>query len=363
MNNIKTIFKNYSNRYLLVILILVVLCPIIILSYSAFVFNTSDYRASEMMIGNLLYSMEIDNEATSSVVVPKNSSKEVIIKVTNLNSISNKYKLIYETINNVVVNYASDENEPVKGSISTIRTFSIAITNNNSSSVTINFNITGGYNQNDVDDINILTGYTEVENTYVKYDMKLLSLYVDDVLVSSLDSTKKYYLKNSICYDEAGNVLSGVNATWNSQTNTASISQITQTTKCKLYLSTFTSQMQAWQYWVSLSGINYSSYASLNAFMGDATALTTVSNSTQSMQYLITNSTLISEIKATSNYLVNFKIILDGTGITDVEKYNAGLPVYLYNYGKVNYDVAGYITGTHVAAEFGKVSGLRECDT
>ena len=45
MNNIKTIFKNYSNRYLLVILILVVLCPIIILSYSA---ETNEYINSNL---------------------------------------------------------------------------------------------------------------------------------------------------------------------------------------------------------------------------------------------------------------------------------------------------------------------------
>ena len=75
MNNM---FKQLSNKYLLVSLLIVLCCPILIVSYSSFIKTTNNYKSNEMMIGNLLYSMKIDDISTSNVVVPANGEKETV---------------------------------------------------------------------------------------------------------------------------------------------------------------------------------------------------------------------------------------------------------------------------------------------
>ena len=53
-------FNRFAKKNILVIIMLIFLCPILGYSYSTFVFDTDDYRASEMFIGNLLYSIKVD---------------------------------------------------------------------------------------------------------------------------------------------------------------------------------------------------------------------------------------------------------------------------------------------------------------
>ena len=68
MKNIGYIFKQKSNKYLLVSLLITFLCPILVFSYSNFIKTTENYKSNEMMIGNLLYSMKIDNETNNTII-------------------------------------------------------------------------------------------------------------------------------------------------------------------------------------------------------------------------------------------------------------------------------------------------------
>src|SRR5574344_2484625 len=161
MNNIKTIFKNYSNRYLLVILILVVLCPIIILSYSAFVFNTSDYRASEMMIGNLLYSMEINNESTSQIVLSGRGTTYYDVKISNVNEINTKYILAYKSNNSDIEIYIEEDSLNEKsGTINANETYtvSIVVINPKNNGAVIDLGVFGGYVANGYEEISYEEG-------------------------------------------------------------------------------------------------------------------------------------------------------------------------------------------------------------
>src|SRR5574344_1217422 len=146
-------FNRFAKKNIVVIIMLVFLCPILGYSYSTFIFDTDDYRSNEMYIGNLLYSIKVDGVNTSSVTIPANSEVEVIVQVTSLNEVSSNYKLVHNTVLGVTVVYASDDNLPAYGLVTTSQMSTVLITNTTSSPVTINFEVVGGYSTNNIANI------------------------------------------------------------------------------------------------------------------------------------------------------------------------------------------------------------------
>lgn len=231
MKDLRRVFESKANKYLLVSLVITFLCPLLVFSYSNFIEISDSYTASQMFIGNISYSMRIDDEPTSSVVVEANSEKEVKVSISALNDISSKYKLIYEEIPNVTIEYASDDNEPTQGAITTTRDFSLLITNNSDNDVTIEFGVASGYSTNEVEDIDVPTGYDEIPETYMKYDMEVLSLYIDNERVEELDSNVNYNFIRSECTNNE-------TVTWDNETRNITVGPLTQATKCSLYFET-----------------------------------------------------------------------------------------------------------------------------
>ena len=223
----KYYFKSKSKKYLLATILLLSLCPLLGLTYSSFIFSSNNYRASEMYIGSLLYSIKINDESVSEIKV-KPGKTEIVIEVSSLNTVSTNYKIVYESNNNISIKYANDENEETYGLITTKRKSTLQITNNSEEEITVKFNIMGGYNTNELSEVIIPDKYTEIPNNYTKYDINVISMYVGGESVDELDDNKVYKLVDYSCTN-------GETVTYDNATNHLGIEGFNKKTKCTVY--------------------------------------------------------------------------------------------------------------------------------
>jgi len=233
----KRLFHFNIKKNILVLMMIVCLCPILSVSYATFVFNTEEYRASEMYIGKLLYGIKINNEAVSEITISP-GSHEIIVEVTSLNTISTNYKLVYETNDNIVVRYANDENTPTYGLITTTKFSTLLITNISEEDITVKFNIVGGYKTNELSEITIPESYSEIITDYTKYDFNAISMYVGNERVESLDNEKMYNLVDYSCTN-------GESVTWDKNNYEIAVKPLTDQTKCELYFEDISDTLYA----------------------------------------------------------------------------------------------------------------------
>ena len=222
----KYYFKSKSKKYLLATILILTLCPFLGLTYSSFIYSSDNYRASEMYIGSLMYSIKIDGVATSTVSVPSGSS-EYTIEVTSLNTIDSFYKLIYEENNNINILY-KEENDVPSGSISNTKTIVVQITNNSSSNITVNFDVASGYINNGLEQVIIPEGFEEIVGVFVSNDINIIAIYVDGKLVNSLDNSKNYTLVDYQCSN-------GETVEWRNNEKGIYVNPVLTNTSCSVY--------------------------------------------------------------------------------------------------------------------------------
>lgn len=201
MNKLREFEKTFQaicKKNTLVIIMLLFLCPVLGFSYASFVIRTDHYRASEMYIGSLLYSVKIDEGLTNIINIEANSELEIVVEVTSLNEVATKYKLIYESDPDIKIIYASDENEITSGVISTTKKSSLLIVNSSGIDKTVKLYVMGGYYNNDISDIDVGENYTEITNPYKKYDFTI-NYYVNGVLTPNLDIGLIYKMSSYSC--------------------------------------------------------------------------------------------------------------------------------------------------------------------
>ena len=170
-------------KYMFFIMVLTGISIVLGMSYSNFIVASENHKVAEMYIGTLKYSMTIDGTNTNTLSVP---SGETIIDVTitNENPIDTYYKLIYQNNSNVSIKYYQaydlDNSNNIsktydksndKITLNNTNTIKLKITNNSSSSQSINFKIVGGFATNTLNDVTVPSGYTIIEkdtstNTY-----------------------------------------------------------------------------------------------------------------------------------------------------------------------------------------------------
>lgn len=196
--NFRKTFQAICKKNTLVIIMIIFLCPILGLSYANFVINTGDYRASEMYIGKLLYSITIDGNPTNKINVSANSEVEISVEVTSLNEVMTKYKLVYESNPNIKIIYASDENEITSGTITSSKKSSLLITNSSENDIEVSLDVIGGYYNNDVSDIVVDSKYTEIIDPYRKYSSSI-NYYVNGVLQPNLNIGLIYRMDSYSC--------------------------------------------------------------------------------------------------------------------------------------------------------------------
>lgn len=129
---------------------------------------------------------------------------------------------------------------------------------------------------------------------------------------------------------------------WNYDSWSLNVSNITQTkTRCNL---TFT---RPWVKFISYENEKYS-YQSFQEFLNDSTEYQKVFSNPSAMQYLITRTDLIAELKSTPTYFDSehvdmrsstdirsdlIKTIIESDALTNEEKYLNGLPCYIFKDG------------------------------
>ena len=163
--------------YVIIFLTLVVLG----LSYGAFIYFTDGFKVSDLMISNLMYSIEIIEDGSTSeiennkVIIPGNTKGYFYITISSVNPIDSKYTLGYKSNNNVDIKYTDKTNNLPNGLIKGYdeKTYNkkvkVVIDNtSNTESTEILFNVFGGYTYNSYETISLKDGYLSVTGPYIE---------------------------------------------------------------------------------------------------------------------------------------------------------------------------------------------------
>ena len=163
---------SFLRQYLVIISVLVGISILLSVTFSNFIVTSNNHKAAEMYIGELKYSMEINDSTTSTLTIPTGETI-IDVKVNNLNPVDTYYKLLYLKNTNITVKYyesTKDTNDVVttynkpNDSItsSNSNTIKLLITNNSASSQNIALTMKGGYITNTIQDIITPSTYSEI---------------------------------------------------------------------------------------------------------------------------------------------------------------------------------------------------------
>ena len=163
---------SFLQKYFAVISVLIGISILLSVTFSSYVVTSNNHKAAEMYIGELKYSMEIDETTTNTLTVPAGETI-IDVKVNNLNPVDTYYKLLYLKNTNITVKYyestkdtddvVTTYNKP-NASItsSNSNTIKLLITNNSTSSQNIALTMKGGYITNTIQDITTPSTYSEI---------------------------------------------------------------------------------------------------------------------------------------------------------------------------------------------------------
>ena len=151
------------------------------ISYGTFVYVTEGYKASEMMVGNLMYGITIEEDGSTStiennkVTIPSNTKGYFYVIISSVNPIDSKYTLGYKSNNNIDVQYTDKTNWMPEGLIKGYdeKTYSkkvkIIIDNtSNTTSSEVIFNVFGGYTYNSYESISLNDGYLSIKGPFIE---------------------------------------------------------------------------------------------------------------------------------------------------------------------------------------------------
>ena len=170
MNKVLDFLKDH--KYLMVALVLVGISIVLSITYSNYIVTSNNHKAAEMYIGELKYSIEIDETTTNTLSVLTGETI-IDVKVNNQNPVDTYYKLLYLKNSNLTVKYYettkdtdevvttySKPNDSIAGSNS--NNIKLLITNNSTSSQNVAFTMKGGYITNTIQDITTPSTYSEI---------------------------------------------------------------------------------------------------------------------------------------------------------------------------------------------------------
>ena len=152
---------------------------VLTISYASFIFITDGYKASNMLISNLMYGITIEEEGSTStitdnkVVIPGSTKGYFYITLSSVNPIDSKYTLAYKSSNTLTVQYSDRTNWSTQGVIKGYdesvysKRIKVVIDNTmNTSSTEVYFNVFGGYTYNTYASIALENGYYVVSGPY-----------------------------------------------------------------------------------------------------------------------------------------------------------------------------------------------------
>ena len=156
------------------------------LSYGAFIYTSNSYRATEMLVNNLTYGIDItSSDATvsgKSVTVSSGTTAVVYLKVTSLNKVDTKYGVDYKiTKGTGTVKYASNTGWLPTGKINknNVGTYEkvIKVIISATTDMSVDFTVTGGFTNNELTEVaNGYTRITEKADNVISYNDKLTNV-------------------------------------------------------------------------------------------------------------------------------------------------------------------------------------------
>ena len=159
-------FKNISKS----IIVLGIMFTLVLgLSYGTFIYTSDSYRATEMLVSNLSYGIDITvSDATvngKTVNVSSGNTSTVLLKVTSLNKIDTKYGVDYKiTKGTGTVKYASNTGWLPTGKISenNVGTYEkvVKVVIAATTDMSVDFTVTGGFPNNELTEVK--DGYTRI---------------------------------------------------------------------------------------------------------------------------------------------------------------------------------------------------------
>lgn len=193
MNRITTKIRRISKKYSMVFIILILVCICLGISYASFIFTSSDYRASQMIISSLKYQISVDDVVTNTISVSP-GEKTYSFTITSNNEVATYYKLAYQTNDNISVQYGSlGSNTVGQINVGESKEMNIIITNTSSSSIDVNFNVYGGFINNTLDDVIIASGYAQISASSDKW---YYNCYSDDTDIRCVMLSKGNFADN-----------------------------------------------------------------------------------------------------------------------------------------------------------------------
>ena len=195
--------KKLKKKTTIVALIVIVSSLIIGSTYGYFVLSTDNYNASELLIAELLYGIQIEEDGSnistingSNVVVPSGQKAYYNITISSINKVDSKYTLGYKSTNNSIVKYTDKTDWGVAGYIkgydetTYTKRIRIVIDNTNESSeANVTFKVYGGYTFNSYDKIELKDNYYTVSGPYketiTKEGIKLTEIIKEDTKCES----------------------------------------------------------------------------------------------------------------------------------------------------------------------------------
>ena len=177
----RSLFRRIKTKVGLMYVIIFLTLVVLGLSYGAFIYFTDGFKVSDLMISNLMYSIEIVEDGSTSeiennkVIIPGNTKGYFYITISSVNPIDSKYTLGYKSNNNVDIKYTDKTNNLPNGLIKGYdeKTYNkkvkVVIDNtSNTGSTEILFNVFGGYTYNSYETISLKDGYLSVTGPYIE---------------------------------------------------------------------------------------------------------------------------------------------------------------------------------------------------
>ena len=224
-NNVMNRVVNFLQKYFAVISVLIGISILLSVTFSSYIVTSNNHKAAEMYIGELKYSIEIDETTTNTLSVPTGETI-IDVKVNNQNPVDTYYKLLYLKNTNITVKYYESTkdtndvvttynkpNDSITSSNSNI--VKLLITNSSTSSQNIAFTMKGGYITNTLEDIITPSTYSEIAlvetpstNTYF--------CKTNDTLTQGLKYVNGQY---TYAYKQEGNYTTSYDLVWQNISN------------------------------------------------------------------------------------------------------------------------------------------------
>ena len=164
--------KVIRNRIILLTAFLILVCISFSTSYSNFIYKSSNHRAVEMYVNKLDYELKINDSYTDNISI-KPGNTIINVNISSLNDVETNFKLLFNDNKDINIFYLGDK---PSGSIrsSEVKTYKLFMSNISDKLINVKFELSSGYINNPLDDIDISEGYKEINDTlllgdYVNY--------------------------------------------------------------------------------------------------------------------------------------------------------------------------------------------------